>query len=220
MSCEHGCCLCDKGVTVSVDSEKGELTISYQGNSLTIDNDGVKSKGFNSDNCSIDGNEMKISGTTYSSNQIKTTENFKIDIGKKLDVEVGNNIETDSGGEIHYKAYDFKSKHKGGGPEGGISGTGESSGGSIPETTLYSLTFNPIGNGYLYIMIDGYYEPIHDSPVNVSLGKRVTFTALPEDGYKVKEWKLNGEVVGDDSEEYIISSFQDNATVTVEFELE
>jgi len=31
MACEEGCCLCDDGVSISVDAQAKTLTISYQG---------------------------------------------------------------------------------------------------------------------------------------------------------------------------------------------
>ena len=81
----------------------------------------------------------------------------------------------------------------------------------------YPVTFNTVnGNGTLTATVD-------DTPITagsqVQKGKNVVFTATPNEGFKVKEWKHNGvTVVGTDST-YTLSNLTGIATVTVEFEV-
>lgn len=54
------------------------------------------------------------------------------------------------------------------------------------------------GNGRIFVELDE--EHTESSPVYLLCGKTsyshdVTFTALPDEGYKVKEWTCNGKVV-------------------------
>ena len=55
---------------------------------------------------------------------------------------------------------------------------------------------------------------------SINRGSHVTFTATPDAGYRVKEWKYNGLAVENNtSNVYVLSGLASNATVTVEFEL-
>jgi hypothetical protein len=53
-------------------------------------------------------------------------------------------------------------------------------------------------------------------------GQQIELTAIPDDGYQVKEWKYNGEVVEDNKSNSftaIAKSYkQDKNIITVEFE--
>jgi len=73
------------------------------------------------------------------------------------------------------------------------------------------------GNGTLTATAGG--EEI-DTGDEVTQGRNVVFTATPENGYSVKEWKLNGtSVEGNKTNSYILENLKAEATVTVEFEL-
>ncbi|MDO9634718.1 MAG: metallophosphoesterase, partial [Paludibacter sp.] len=81
----------------------------------------------------------------------------------------------------------------------------------------YPVTFNTVnGNGTLTAKVD-------DTPITtgsqVQKGKNVVFTAAPNEGFKVKEWKLNGVAVDDIDSTYTLSNLTGIATVTVEFEI-
>jgi len=53
----------------------------------------------------------------------------------------------------------------------------------------------------------------------VQKGTNVVFTAVPNGGFKVKEWKLNGVAVDNTNVTYTLSNLTGIATVTVEFDL-
>ena len=53
---------------------------------------------------------------------------------------------------------------------------------------------------------------------NVPDGTQVSFFARPADGWKVKDWTLNGSSLGREQENYGIPHINDDKTVTVEFE--
>ncbi|MDO9634815.1 MAG: T9SS type A sorting domain-containing protein, partial [Paludibacter sp.] len=81
----------------------------------------------------------------------------------------------------------------------------------------YPVAFNTVnGNGSLTAKVD-------DTPITtgsqVQKGKNLVFTATPNEGFKVKEWKLNGVVVHDTDFTYTLSNLTGIATVTVEFEV-
>ena len=87
-------------------------------------------------------------------------------------------------------------------------------------TTLieeYPVTFNPVnGNGTLTAKLDG---TTITSGTQVQKGKSVVFTAFPNIGYSVKEWKLNGVAVDNTDITYTLSSLAGISSVTVEFEV-
>lgn len=88
---------------------------------------------------------------------------------------------------------------------------------AIPFTPSYEVTFSVVGaNGTLGATVDG--SPI-TSPASVIKGKSVLFTATPDEGYEVKEWKLNNSVVtGNTATIYTLENIAANAAVSVEFE--
>lgn len=81
----------------------------------------------------------------------------------------------------------------------------------------YPVTFNTVnGNGALTATVDG---TAITTGSQVQKGKNVVFTAAPNEGFKVKEWKLNGVAVDDINATYTLSNLTGIATVTVEFDL-
>jgi len=58
-----------------------------------------------------------------------------------------------------------------------------------------------------------------ESGDEVRRGSKVVFTAIPNDGYEVRNWKNNGTTVsGNTTNQYTINSLNNNVTVTVEFQ--
>jgi len=90
---------------------------------------------------------------------------------------------------------------------------------SLTITTIFikdcGINFEVInGNGALSASMDG--NPVNPGDV-FEEGSSIEFTALPIEGYKVKEWKLNGTVVaGNISNNYSLA-LNDDSNVTVEF---
>jgi len=81
----------------------------------------------------------------------------------------------------------------------------------------YPVTFNTVnGNGTLTATVDG---TAITTGSQVQKGKNVVFTAAPNEGFKVKEWKLNGVAVDGTNATYTLSNLTGIATVTVEFDL-
>jgi len=81
----------------------------------------------------------------------------------------------------------------------------------------YPLTFNTVnGNGTLTATVDG---GAIATGAQVQKGKNVVFTAVPNEGFKTKEWKLNGVAVDNTTTAYTLSNLTAIATVTVEFEM-
>jgi len=81
----------------------------------------------------------------------------------------------------------------------------------------YPVTFNTVnGNGTLTAMVDG---TAITTGSQVQKGTNVVFTAVPNGGFKVKEWKLNGVAVDGTNATYTLSNLTGIATVTVEFDL-
>jgi hypothetical protein len=56
------------------------------------------------------------------------------------------------------------------------------------------------------------------TPSAVAHGSNLLFTALPDDGYRLKQWKLNDVLVGNNNLTYAIDNLTEAATVSVEFE--
>ena len=80
----------------------------------------------------------------------------------------------------------------------------------------YPVTFNAVnGNGTLSAEVDG---TDITTGAKVAKGKVVSFTATPDAGYKVKEWKHNNESVNGKETAYTLLGLDSAATVTVEFE--
>jgi len=84
-------------------------------------------------------------------------------------------------------------------------------------TEEYPVTFNTVnGNGTLTATVDG---TAIATGSQVQKGKNVVFTAVPNEGFKVKEWKLNGVAVNEPNVTYTLSNLTGIATVTGEFEI-
>ncbi|MGI5107017.1 leucine-rich repeat domain-containing protein [Treponema socranskii] len=87
-------------------------------------------------------------------------------------------------------------------------------------TPLYTITFGVDGtpaNGTLKATVDG--GEIHSGD-KVEKDKTVTFTAVPETGCNVKEWKVDGAVVtGNTSNTYTYNTVTEAVAVTVSFEV-
>lgn len=91
---------------------------------------------------------------------------------------------------------------------------------AIPAGT-YMVSFYPVGeNGSLNALVNG--EEILNG-ASVDAGSDILFTALPDDGYSVMVWKLNGSTIpGENNEpftgpEYSYENLESDITVTVEF---
>ena len=81
----------------------------------------------------------------------------------------------------------------------------------------YTITFGIDGsNGTLKATVDG--NEIHSGD-KVKHGKTVTFTATPNSGYKVKEWKADGAVVTGNTSNTYICTVTKAVTVKVKFQL-
>ncbi|MFH0866846.1 MAG: Ig-like domain-containing protein, partial [Bacteroidota bacterium] len=81
----------------------------------------------------------------------------------------------------------------------------------------YQVTFSVVGaNGDISATVDA--TPIASTDM-IDAGKDVVFTASPDGGYKVKEWKNNTVVVeGNTTNDYTLENLLAAANVTVEFE--
>ncbi|MFP4557342.1 MAG: choice-of-anchor J domain-containing protein [Bacteroidales bacterium] len=88
---------------------------------------------------------------------------------------------------------------------------------SIDVLETYAVTFASLDeNGTLNAEVDG--GPINSGD-EVYENAEVTFSAEPNDGYQIKEWTLNGDVIADYHElNYTISSLSGPAEVNVAFE--
>gem|GEM_PF-964749 len=86
----------------------------------------------------------------------------------------------------------------------------------IPVT--YRVTFSVSGaNGSIRATVN---NAAITSGASVARGSNVVFTATPNTGYRVREWRLNNAVVsGNTSNSYTLSNLSAAATVTVAFEL-
>ena len=90
------------------------------------------------------------------------------------------------------------------------------------EIPKYTITFSVEGtpaNGTLEAEAEGITKT-SQSPINVEKGKVVTFTATPNDGYRVKEWKLNNVVQSNKEKTYTHTVGTAAVNVTVSFELD
>lgn len=59
---------------------------------------------------------------------------------------------------------------------------------TVVEPTMYTVTYSVIGTG-------GTLTASVPSGGTAQAGSSVNFTAIPDDGYKLKEWTVNGEVI-------------------------
>jgi hypothetical protein len=81
----------------------------------------------------------------------------------------------------------------------------------------YPLTYSVVnGNGKLAATTNLGATPV-PSGTWVYLGTQIRFTATPDDGYRIKEWK-NGDAVVNDTAETYDFEVRDTTNVTVEFE--
>ncbi len=87
----------------------------------------------------------------------------------------------------------------------------------IPETT-YEVTFSVVGgNGTLAASASSVDVSSGDL---VPEGSNIVFTATPDEEYEVKEWRLNSEVVDENTtNSYTVSNLMAATDVTVEFKL-
>ncbi len=81
----------------------------------------------------------------------------------------------------------------------------------------YNVVFNVEGvNGSIIAEVDGAEITSGD---NIEEGKDVVFTATPDEGYKIKEWVLNGNIVEDYTGlVFTVNGLSEDIVVTVEFE--
>ncbi|MCL2072977.1 MAG: T9SS type A sorting domain-containing protein [Marinilabiliaceae bacterium] len=81
----------------------------------------------------------------------------------------------------------------------------------------YQVTFSTDGEfGNLIATVDG--EPIESGDF-IETESEVMFTAMPDEGYRVKEWIYNGEAVeGNKTTQFIVESLAEFVTLSVEFE--
>lgn len=84
----------------------------------------------------------------------------------------------------------------------------------------YTVTFSVVevdaqANGAITASANG---ASIESGQTVAEGSTITFTATPDQGYRVMEWRLNGNVTGNTSNTYSISSITSDINVTVKFE--
>lgn len=108
-------------------------------------------------------------------------------------------------------------ENKSSGGSGGGSSGGGSSGGGIIVKTKYKITYGVIGkNGTLTAKVEMNHI---NSGTQIEKGKKVEFTATPDQGYKVSAWKRNGsDVIGITDNNYIVTNLQNDTDVYVEFE--
>jgi len=81
----------------------------------------------------------------------------------------------------------------------------------------YKVFFEVIGNGEISATVDG--EKIFSGD-SVTHGAEVVFTATPDEGYRVKEWVIDGAAISDYSlNTYTHNNLKADVIVTVKFEL-
>ena len=80
----------------------------------------------------------------------------------------------------------------------------------------HTVTFSAVSDGSLTATVDG--EPI-TSGTQALQGKDVIFTALPNEGFQVKEWTVNGTVVdGETGNVFTLTNLTANTEITVGFD--
>lgn len=85
------------------------------------------------------------------------------------------------------------------------------------ELLTHTVTFSTINNfGSLSATVDGVSIA---SGSDVAHGSQVVFNAIPNNGYRVKEWYLNGLLIANTTNTFVMNSLGSNATVSVAFEL-
>ena len=90
--------------------------------------------------------------------------------------------------------------------------------GDFIQRSAYTVTFGVVGNGTL----DAVTCTGNDvaSGTQVLHGTDVTFTATPDEDYKIKSWTINGVLINGTPDTYTLSNLTAGASVTVEFELD
>jgi len=82
----------------------------------------------------------------------------------------------------------------------------------------YAVNFNTVDtNGTLTATVDG---NVISSGDQIDDDRNIIFTATPNSGYRIKEWKYNNTVVNETNTTYSLSNLNEAATVTVEFQLD
>ena len=83
-------------------------------------------------------------------------------------------------------------------------------------TPTYAITFGTATNGVLTATVDG--NPI-TTGTSIQSGKSVVFTAVPDMGYDVGGWMVNGTLVAEATNIYTLLNVSSTAVVTVSFNL-
>jgi len=87
---------------------------------------------------------------------------------------------------------------------------------TVEFETVPRIDFSVTGGNGALTAADGNGTPINSGTI-VEAGTSVTFTATPNPGYRVKEWKNNGETVNGVNTQYTIDVTR-GRSITVEFE--
>ncbi len=84
------------------------------------------------------------------------------------------------------------------------------------DVLFYYVNFFVEGsNGQIVASVDN--QPVENGQL-IEEGKEVIFTAVPDEGYRVKEWKVNNQIVAESiASELQIENIQANTSVSVEF---
>ena len=82
--------------------------------------------------------------------------------------------------------------------------------------TFYSLTIEVSGNGFA--SYDGTVVQGKTTSFTMNEGSSATITFTPNDGYQIKDVKVNGSIVSVSNSQYTISGIYKDITVEVEFE--
>ena len=78
------------------------------------------------------------------------------------------------------------------------------------------VNFDAIGNGSLAATLNGAAVSTGDM---IEYGKEIIFTANPANNYRVKEWKIDGEAVPDNTTNSLTLNITEETEITVEFEI-
>jgi len=123
------------------------------------------------------------------------------------DVEIEQNETYVNGSTPTKDAKPLKEESSGGSSGGSSSGSSDGETNPPPATT-YTINYSVIGS-------NGTLTANKTNGSSLAAGTSVTFTAIPAEGYEVKEWKVNGAVVT--GENTLTRTVNVNTTVTVEF---
>lgn len=84
----------------------------------------------------------------------------------------------------------------------------------------YTVKYNVDGaNGSVSAKANGSTDVASNTEVGLVANSRIVFTAVPENSYMVKKWKINGAVQDTLSNTLTIDALTENIDVTVEFEM-